>query len=71
MPLVIKHHTVPHLKGLDSGLEPKTSCGRGSSFMGPMLALKGLILYHREANEQFAMLSIVCYVGSKYPYFTL
>ena len=22
MPLVIKHHTVPHLKGLNSGLEP-------------------------------------------------
>ena len=28
--------------------------------MGPMLAKKRLILYHREANERFAMLSIVC-----------
>ena len=27
--------------------------------MGRMLALKRLILYHREANERFAMLSIV------------
>ena len=59
MPLVIKHHTVPHLKGLDSGLEPYTSHGRGSDFMGPMLAQKRVILYHREANERFAMFSIV------------
>ena len=53
------HHTVPHLKGLNSGLEPLTSHGRGSNSMGPMLALKRVILHHREANEWFAMLSIV------------
>ena len=33
MPLEIKHHTVPHLKGLNSGMEPKTSCGRGRTFL--------------------------------------
>ena len=36
--LEIKHHTVPHLKGLNSGLEPLDSLGRGSNSMGPMLA---------------------------------
>ena len=62
MPLEIKRHTVSHLKGLNSGLEPYTSRGHGSNFMGPMLAYKRLILYHREANEQFAMLSIVALI---------
>ena len=38
MPLEIKQHTVPHLKGLNSGLEPYTSHGRGSNSMVPMLA---------------------------------
>ena len=38
MPLEIKNHTVPHLKGLNSGLEPYTSRGRGSNFIAPMLA---------------------------------
>ena len=38
MPLEIKYHTVPHLKGLNSGLEPQTSCGHGSNSMDPMLA---------------------------------
>ena len=59
MPLETKHHSIPHLKGLNGGLESKTSHGRDSDFMGPMLALKRLILHHREANEHFAMLSIV------------
>ena len=55
MPLEIKHHTVPHLKGLNSGLEPLTSRGRGSNVMGPMLAKKRLILYHRDKKR------VVCY----------
>jgi len=38
MPLEIKRHTVPHLKGLNSGLERKTSRLHGSNSMGPMLA---------------------------------
>ena len=45
MPLEIKHHTVPHLKGLDSGLTPVTRRGRGSNFMGPMLVYKKKIRY--------------------------
>ena len=28
MPLDIKHHTVPHLKGLNNGIDPSTRCGR-------------------------------------------
>ena len=59
MPLAIKHHTVPHLKGLNSCLETQTSHGDGNNSMGPMPAQKVLILHHREANEQFVLLSIV------------
>ena len=59
--LGIKHHTVPHLKGLNSGLEP--SHGRGSKSMGSMLAQKVLILHHREANERFVLLSIVGFLS--------
>ena len=33
---LIKHHTVPHLKGVNSGLEPYTSHGGGSNFIGPI-----------------------------------
>ena len=52
MPLVIKYHTVPHLKGLNSGLEPSTMLRYGSNFIGPILSRKVLILLHRKANEQ-------------------
>ena len=38
---------------------PKLAMGVAVFLMGPMLALKKLILYHREANKLFAMLSIV------------
>ena len=37
MPLEIKRHTVPHLKGLNSGLEPKTSRLHSSNSMDPTL----------------------------------
>ena len=32
MPLEIKRHTVPHLKVLNSGLDPWTRCGHGMTF---------------------------------------
>ena len=38
MPLEIKRHTVPHLKYIISGLEPKTSRGGSSNAMAPMIA---------------------------------
>ena len=57
MCLAIKQHTVPLLKGVNSGLELQTS--RGSSSMGPMLASKVFILHNMEANERFVLLSIV------------
>ena len=38
MPLEIKRHTVPHLKGLNSGRESPTRHGRDSNFVGSMLS---------------------------------
>ena len=32
MPLDIKHHTVPHLKGLNNGIDPSTRWGCGRTF---------------------------------------
>ena len=56
MPLEIKPHTVPHLKGLNSGLEPSTKHGYGSYYKNPMFSLKVLILLRKEANERFVLL---------------
>ena len=59
MHLEIKQHTVPHLKGLNSDIEPQTRRGRGSNFIGPMLSYKVLILLHTESSVPFVMLSAV------------
>ena len=70
MPLEIKHHIVPHLKGLNSGIEPLTSCGRGSTFTMHHTTLKSAhflsytgqaaVLYeHSCMSRQFIKLPVV------------
>ena len=58
MHLAVKHQTVPHLKSLNSDLDPRLAVGVAQILWTPCL-LKKVILYHREANERFSMMSIV------------
>ena len=44
MPLEIKRHTVPHLKGLNSGLEPSTRLECGSTYTLHRTTVKGTLL---------------------------
>ena len=59
IPLEIKRHTVPHFKGLNSGLEPQTRHWDGINFIGPMPSQKVFILLHTGANERFVLLPFV------------
>ena len=53
MPLEIKHRTVPHLKGLNSGLEPLTKSGRGSTFTLHHTTLKSAHFPYKQAELRF------------------
>ena len=54
-PLEIKPHTVPHLKGLNSGLEPLTKCEHGSTFTLHHTTLKSAHFPYKQAEQQFHM----------------
>ena len=54
MPLEIEHHTVPHFKGLKSGLEPLTRCRCGNSFTLHQTT-KVRISLHKQAKQRFHM----------------
>ena len=53
MPFEIKRCTLPHLKGLNSVLEPSTRPGRGSTFTLHYILWKVTIFLHKQAMKQF------------------
>ena len=59
MAFEIKCHTLSHLKGLNSGIEPSTRHGPDNNILGPMLSEKVLVLLYGEANEQLVLLFAV------------
>ena len=53
MPLQIKHHTVPHLKGLTCSIECRGGHGRGSTFKQCYTVMKSTILLHKWPKQRF------------------
>ena len=50
MPLDINHHTVPHLKGLNNGIDPSTRCGCGRTFTLHHTTLKSVYFHSLTGN---------------------
>ena len=49
--VLMKHHTVPHLKALARSIEHASRYGRGSTFMQFYIVLKSSILLHKRAHR--------------------
>ena len=61
--LEIKHHTVPHLKGLTSGLESSGNSGHGSTFTLHQITLN---CTHLHSSTDQMMISSECSYISKF-----